>query len=380
MYQHLKHFKQINVSSIAKKYPLALIENDLHQKYFHCTSNNNMKRYQTSNERNSIREAIMPYVKLMRFDRPIGTLLLYWPCGWSIALSAAPGHLPNFYTLGLFATGALLMRGAGCTINDMWDRDIDAQVERTKDRPLVNQQISTFDAWNFLAAQLGLSVVVLLQLNWYSILLGASSMALVVTYPLMKRVTFWPQFMLGLAFNWGALLGWSAVHGSVMWSACLPLYISGVCWTIVYDTIYAHQDKVDDLIVGVKSTAIRFGDNTKPWLSAFTSAMLANLCIVGNVCDLTWPYYVSLGVIGTHISHQIYSLDLNNPKDCANKFFSNHQIGLLLFLGIVFGTLLKKEENPNTGKLMVNSGSVSTGSPGRGISVVSCSSDENSVT
>lgn len=145
--------------------------------------------------------------------------------------------------LAVFATGAFVMRGAGCTINDMWDRDIDGQVARTKDRPLANGDLTQTDALVFLSAQLGIGLLVLLQLNLYSIVLGAGSLALVIVYPLMKRVTYWPQLVLGMAFNWGALLGWSATQGSVYWSACLPLYAAGVCWTIVYDTIYAHQVK-----------------------------------------------------------------------------------------------------------------------------------------
>lgn len=145
--------------------------------------------------------------------------------------------------LCLFAAGAFIMRGAGCTINDMWDKDIDVRVERTKDRPLANGDLTQFDALVFLSGQLGIGLLVLLQLNWYSILLGASSLGLVVVYPLMKRITYWPQLMLGMTFNWGALLGWSATQGSVLWQACLPLYAAGVCWTIVYDTIYAHQVK-----------------------------------------------------------------------------------------------------------------------------------------
>lgn len=354
----------------------------LHRKNF-CTkvisSSTGEENKDKEHQRTSITSAISPYLNLMRFNRPIGTLLLFWPCGWSIALCAAPGHLPDFYTIGLFAAGALLMRGAGCTINDMWDRDIDAKVERTKNRPLVNSQINTFDAWTFLMAQLGLSLTILLQFNWNSILLGASSLGLVVTYPLMKRFTFWPQFVLGLAFNWGALLGCSVVNGSVIWPACLPLYCAGICWTIIYDTIYAHQDRVDDVIVGIKSTAIRFGEYTKPWLSGFSAAMMANLSIVGLVCDQTWPYYASLGIIGAHLSHQIFALDIHNPGDCAKKFFSNHQVGLILFLGILLGTLLKEEEGKSKklNKLSSNNNSSSsnTGS-GRGIPMVSCTTNE----
>jgi len=207
--------------------------------------------------------------------------------------------------LGLFATGAVIMRGAGCTINDMWDKDIDTKVERTKNRPLAAGDITQLDAIVFLSAQLSLGLLVLLELNLESIMLGACSLGLVTTYPLMKRVTYWPQLVLGLTFNWGALLGWCATQGTVNWNACLPLYLSGVCWTIIYDTIYAHQDKLDDLQIGIKSTALRFGENTKLWLSGFAAAMLTGLTTAGMVCNQTIPYYVSVGIVGAHILQQV---------------------------------------------------------------------------
>ncbi|XP_013791291.1 4-hydroxybenzoate polyprenyltransferase, mitochondrial-like [Limulus polyphemus] len=185
--------------------------------------------------------SIQPYLKLMRIDRPIGTWLLLWPCAWSIGLATPAGHFPDPYYLALFAAGALLMRGAGCTVNDMWDKDIDKQVARTKDRPLASGQLNMIDAWVLLGGQLSLALFVLLQLNWYSIVLGASSLGLVVTYPLMKRFTYWPQVMLGLTFNWGAFLGWSSICGTCKWSAVLPLYTACIFWTLIYDTIYAHQ-------------------------------------------------------------------------------------------------------------------------------------------
>ncbi|XP_013116456.2 4-hydroxybenzoate polyprenyltransferase, mitochondrial [Stomoxys calcitrans] len=311
-------------------------------------------------------QAISPYVRLMRMDRPIGTYLLFWPCGWSIALSANAGCWPDFHMLALFATGALIMRGAGCTINDMWDRDIDKKVERTRSRPLASGEISQLDAIVFLSAQLSLGLLVLVQLNLESIMLGACSLGLVVTYPLMKRITYWPQMVLGMAFNWGALLGWCATKGAVDWSACLPLYLSGICWTIVYDTIYAHQDKKDDVQIGVKSTALRFGENTKVWLSGFTAAMLAGLTAAGVACDQTLPYYASVGIVGGHLIQQIYSLNIDNASDCAKKFFSNSQVGLILFLGIVLGTLLKSEEKPKESKTSISASSSSTTSPIKG--------------
>lgn len=287
---------------------------------------------------------IKPYLKLMRVDKPIGTWLLFWPCGWSIAMAAEAGNLPDLKMLALFGAGALVMRGAGCTINDMWDKDLDGRVERTKDRPLVTGMVSNSDAWMFLAAQLSVALSILLQLNWYSVFLGASSLVLVVAYPLMKRITYWPQLVLGMTFNWGALLGWSAVMGSCNWNVCLPLYLSGVCWTIVYDTIYAHQDVADDVLLGIKSTAIKFGENTKIWLSMFSTGMIGGLISSGVMSDQTWPYFTSVAIVGGHLVHQLYTLDINSPKDCSYKFVSNKNVGLILFLGIMLSTLLKPKK------------------------------------
>ena len=164
---------------------------------------------------------------------------------------------------------------------------------------------------------------------------------LVVTYPLMKRVTYWPQLVLGLTFNWGALLGWSAVHGACDWSICLPLYVAGVSWTLIYDTIYAHQDKYDDVIVGVKSTALKFGSNTKGWLSGFATTMLSSLVTSGIMSDQAFPFYLSICAISGHLAHQIATLDIDNKEDCAKKFVSNRRVGLILFVGCVLGTLYK---------------------------------------
>lgn len=284
---------------------------------------------------------VQPYLRLIRLDKPIGSWLLFWPCGWSIGMAGSAGELPDPFILGLMAIGAIIMRGAGCTINDMWDADIDKKVERTRNRPITSGELSKKDALAFLAGQLSIALFILLQFNWYTVLLGASSMALVVGYPLMKRITYWPQLVLGLTFNWGALLGWSAVHGSCNWSVCLPLYIAGVSWTLMYDTIYAHQDKYDDVLVGVKSTALKFGTDTKYWLSGFTATTLSSLILSGIMCDQTIPYYISIGAIGTHLIHQIITLDIDDKEDCGKKFNSNRRVGLILFLGTVLGTLYK---------------------------------------
>lgn len=284
---------------------------------------------------------IQPYLRLMRVDKPIGTWLLFWPCGWSIALAAEAGSLPDFYTFILFGAGAVLMRGAGCTINDMWDKDFDSKVERTKQRPLASGELDRLDALGILSGQLGLALLILIQLNWYSVMLGASSLLLVVTYPLMKRIMDWPQFVLGLAFNWGALLGWAAVKGSCDWYICLPLYTAGIAWTLIYDTIYAHQDKSDDLIIGVRSTAIRFGSNTQKWLTGFSALMVTSLLTAGAMADQSFPYFAAVGVTAALLRNQVSTLKIDNPEDCRQKFLDNRHLGLLIFLGIVVGNLVK---------------------------------------
>ncbi|XP_056659260.1 4-hydroxybenzoate polyprenyltransferase, mitochondrial [Monodelphis domestica] len=292
---------------------------------------------------------LQPYLRLMRLDKPIGTWLLYLPCTWSIGLAAEPGCFPDWYMLSLFGTGAVLMRGAGCTINDMWDQEYDKKVIRTANRPIAAGDISTFQSLIFLGGQLSLALCVLLCLNYYSIALGAASLSLVVIYPLMKRITYWPQLALGLTFNWGALLGWSAIKGSCDVSVCLPLYLSGVMWTLIYDTIYAHQDKRDDALIGLKSTALRFKEDTKQWLSGFSIVMLSGLTLAGLNCDQTIPYYAAVATIGAHLAHQIYTLDIHKPEDCWAKFTSNRTVGFVLFIGIILGNLWK-EKKPKESK------------------------------
>jgi len=274
------------------------------------------------------------YLQLMRLDKPIGSWLLFWPGAWGIGMACHPGH-PDLQLLALFGIGTVVMRGAGCTINDMWDYKIDRQVKRTANRPLASGRISFKNAWLFLGAQLSVGLGVLLNLNHYSIALGASSLSLVATYPLMKRITYWPQFVLGLAFNWGALLGWSATTGSLDLGVTLPLYASGVLWTLIYDTIYAHQDKKEDQLIGVKSTALRFGDKTKSWLSAFAMGQYALINFSGYMNHMSLPFYAATTVGLLQIAWQIKAVDLNNPADCMKKFVSNKWYGGIIFTGIV---------------------------------------------
>ncbi|HBC07128.1 MAG TPA: 4-hydroxybenzoate octaprenyltransferase [Rhodospirillaceae bacterium] len=282
-------------------------------------------------------EGLRPYLRLARLDRPIGTWLLLLPCWWATAM-AAPGW-PNPWFMALFAVGALIMRGAGCTVNDIADRDIDNKVARTADRPITSGQVSVVQALAFLALQLGIGLAVLLQFNTYTVILGASSLVLVALYPFAKRVTYWPQFVLGLTFNWGALVGWAAVTGGLEAPAVL-LYAAGLLWTMGYDTIYAHQDKEDDVLVGVKSTALKFGDATRPWLAAFYGGTITLLAAAGVHADLHPIYFAGLAVAGLHLAWQVRSLDLDDAKVCLGRFKSNRDFGLIVLAAIIAGRLV----------------------------------------
>jgi 4-hydroxybenzoate polyprenyltransferase len=293
--------------------------------------------------------AARPFARLMRLDRPIGTWLLLFPCWWGLFLALDSARLdsvaqspPQVWSiLGavlLFAIGAVVMRGAGCTYNDIVDRDFDARVARTALRPIPSGQVSVLQAGLFLAAQLLVGLVILLTFNRFTILLGVLSLALVFTYPLMKRVTYWPQAFLGLTFNWGALMGWSAVAGG-LGAPALALYVGGIAWTLHYDTIYAHQDKEDDALVGVKSTALKFGAHTKPWLVGFSAA--AVLLFALAVAGLGWPAWIAVALVAIHLAWQIVAVDVDDPADCLAKFRANRAIGWILLAGIIVGQLLR---------------------------------------
>ncbi|KDQ64714.1 hypothetical protein JAAARDRAFT_235937 [Jaapia argillacea MUCL 33604] len=280
--------------------------------------------------------SIQPYLYLTRIDKPIGTLLLFYPCAWSITMASyaleVPFTTPLTY-IGLFGLGAIIMRGAGCTINDMWDKNLDKAVERTKDRPLARGDITPRQAFGFLGMQLTAGLGVLLQLNWYSILLGASSLSVVTIYPFMKRITHWPQAVLGLAFNWGALLGWSAVAGTVNWSVCLPLYAGGVCWTLVYDSIYAHQDKNDDVNVGIRSTALLFGSHTRPIISALSLSSLSLITYAGFLNVQGAPFYAGVGLASLQLARVLYQTDFDCRPSCWKGFVGCGWAGFWIWVG-----------------------------------------------
>jgi len=277
---------------------------------------------------------LRPYARLARLDRPIGTWLLLLPCWWGLAL-AAPAW-PDPWLILAFALGAITMRGAGCTINDIADRRYDAEVERTRSRPIPSGQVSVPWALVFLGLQLTIGAGILFALDRAAIILGFASLILVVSYPFMKRVTYWPQLVLGLAFNWGALMGWAAMTGGLAPAAAI-LYAGGIFWTLGYDTIYAHQDKADDARIGVKSLALKFGANSKPWLLAFYGAAAACFAAAAWVALLAWPFYLALAFGALQLLWQVRHVDLDDPADCLKKFGSNRGFGLLLFAGIIAG-------------------------------------------
>lgn len=277
------------------------------------------------------------YGQLARLDRPIGTWLLFWPCFWGMALAGAElKAYPPFYMIVLFAIGASVMRGAGCTFNDIADREIDGKVARTALRPLPAGKITPLQAWGFLMAQAFIGLLVLLQFNLPTVLLGLASLILVASYPFMKRITYWPQFFLGLTFNWGALVGYCALTQTLTVQAGL-LYAAGVFWTLGYDTIYAHQDKEDDALIGVKSSALRLGKYTKPALVVFYAAVLACLAGVGMTGGLTTLYWVGLAVTAYHFAVQIGKLDIDNGDICLQIFRSNRNTGLIIGASLLLG-------------------------------------------
>ena len=277
-----------------------------------------------------------PYGRLARWDRPIGTWLLLLPCWWSLALAAAPDWPRLVGWMVIFALGAIAMRGAGCTWNDILDRKVDAQVERTRFRPLPAGEVTLRNAAIWMVIQLLIGAIILFKFNKFAVAVGLGSLAVVAIYPMMKRVTSWPQFILGLAFNWGALLGFAAVTATLSLSS-VALYAGGIAWTLVYDTIYAMQDERDDAVVGVRSTALRFAGAPQRWLSLFAILALAAWAVAGWLAALSLLYFAVLFVIAAHFAWQIALLKPGNPADCLAKFKANAQIGILLTVAILAG-------------------------------------------
>jgi 4-hydroxybenzoate polyprenyltransferase len=276
-----------------------------------------------------------PYLRLARLDRPIGSWLLLMPCWWSVGLAGmSAGAFPSLWHIVLFFIGAFAMRGAGCTWNDIVDRDLDSRVERTRSRPIPSRQVTVAQAYVFMLLQALVGLAVLLQFNWFTVITGFASLSVIVIYPFMKRITYWPQIVLGLAFSWGALMGWPAAFGRLDWPA-LILYAGSICWVIGYDTIYAHQDREDDLLIGIKSTALLFGERTKPMVAGFYGAAAVLIGIAGILAGGQLIFVLGLIAFAAHLAWQVTRLDISDPAHCLRLFKSNRDAALILFAAML---------------------------------------------
>ncbi|MBX9699986.1 MAG: 4-hydroxybenzoate octaprenyltransferase [Acetobacteraceae bacterium] len=278
-----------------------------------------------------------PYALLMRLDRPIGAWLLVLPGFWGIAL-LAPSWTEGLRLAALFALGAVVTRGAGCVVNDLWDRDLDRRVERTRGRPLASGAVTPGQALVFLAGLGLVGLAILAQLNATAIAVGLVSLVPVILYPLAKRVTDWPQAVLGVTFGWGALLGPAAATGTLGWEAVI-LYAAAIAWTLGYDTIYAHQDREDDALVGIRSTALKFGARTRPFLAACYAATIALLALVGAVAGLGPWFWPALLLPAALLARQVATLDIHDPAHCLRLFKANREVGLAVMLALLLGRL-----------------------------------------
>jgi 4-hydroxybenzoate polyprenyltransferase len=293
-------------------------------------------------------QAFWPYAQLARWERPIGWRLLMWPCWWSLMLAnhtgirivSGPGHwLEIGAQLLLFTAGAFLARGAGCTYNDLVDVDIDAKVARTRSRPLPSGRVTRGRAIAFLLLQALVGLIVLVQFNRLTVLIGLLSLVTVAVYPFMKRITWWPQLFLGFAFSWGALVGWPAATGRFELPA-LVLYLGCICWVIGYDTIYALQDIEDDALVGVKSTARLFGDRVRSAVAILYAMALILFAVAFWMTPVNWPAWAGLGLGALHMIWQVRTLDPNDPARCLWLFKSNSHFGSILFGGLMLSLLV----------------------------------------
>ena len=277
----------------------------------------------------------MPFAQLARWDRPVGWQLLLAPCWWSSALASVAAHQgPHWLHLALFFIGAVAMRGAGCTYNDIVDRELDAQVTRTKGRPLPSGRVSVAAAKVFLVAQSLVGFCVLVSFNWFSVFFGIASLLIVAIYPFMKRITSWPQLVLGLAFAWGAWMGWTAAFGAVSWAAAL-VYLAAICWTIGYDTIYALQDSSDDAIIGIKSTARLFGTQVRLWVGVFYGLAVAAIGLALWLADTGAWGWLGWAAFAAHLAWQVSAIVPQDGARALQLFRANRDAGLLLFAGLL---------------------------------------------
>jgi 4-hydroxybenzoate polyprenyltransferase len=281
-----------------------------------------------------------PYLRLARLDRPIGSWLLLMPCWWSVGLAGMHNdRFPSLWHIVLFFIGAFAMRGAGCTWNDLVDRDLDGRVERTRSRPIPSGQVTVAQATMFMVAQALVGFLVLIQFNRFTVATGIASLLVVVIYPFMKRITYWPQIFLGLAFSWGALMGWPAAFGRLDWPA-IVLYAGSILWVIGYDTIYAHQDRDDDLLIGIKSTALLFGERTPTMLANFYAAATVLIAAAGFMAGGGIIFAVGIVAFAAHLAWQVSRLDIDDPAHCLVLFKSNRDAGLILFAAMLLDAVV----------------------------------------
>jgi len=281
-----------------------------------------------------------PYLRLARLDRPIGSWLLLMPCWWSVGLAGMHNdRFPSLWHILLFFIGAFAMRGAGCTWNDLVDRDLDGRVERTRSRPIPSGQVTVAQATMFMVAQALVGFLVLIQFNRFTVATGIASLLVVVIYPFMKRITYWPQIFLGLAFSWGALMGWPAAFGRLDWPA-IVLYAGSILWVIGYDTIYAHQDRDDDLLIGIKSTALLFGDRTPTMLATFYAGAIVLIASAGFMAGGGIIFTIGIVIFAAHLAWQVSRLDIDDPAHCLVLFKSNRDAGLILFGAMLLDTAM----------------------------------------
>ncbi len=276
-----------------------------------------------------------PYALLMRLDRPIGAWLLFLPAPWAFAIGA-PSWAEGLRLMLLFGAGAVLMRGAGCVVNDLWDRDLDRRVARTAGRPLASGAVTARQALLLLVALLAVSLLILLQLNTLAIALGVLSLVPVALYPLAKRFTHWPQLALGVTFGWGAPMGYVAASGAYDLTALL-LHAAAILWILGYDTIYAHQDREDDAMIGIGSTALRWGDNTRPFLAVCYAGTILLLLLAGWRAGLSWFFAVALLLPATLLARQVVTLDIHDPSRCLRLFQANREVGITVALAFLIG-------------------------------------------
>jgi len=285
---------------------------------------------------------LRPFLRLARLDRPTPVWLLFWPCVFGLVLGAIASERPfsawhDLYLLVLFAIGSVVMRGAGCTYNDIVDRDIDAKVARTRGRPIPSGAATVRQAWLFLIAQLAAGLAVLVQLNLFAIEIGVASLLLIAAYPFMKRITWWPQAWLGLTFNWGALVGFAAQTGTID-AVDAMLYAGLFFWTLGYDTIYALQDKEDDTLIGVKSTALLFGARAGNWVLGFYTVAFALILAAGFAEHAGWPFGFVMLAAGGHLLWQVHTLTIEDPARCLKLFRANRESGALIGLAFLLSS------------------------------------------